>query len=206
MNIEKLFELQGDFFARHPDGFEDEELVKIRKKHNIDKLSAQTQGFFSESQFGKVESIIQNMILVMSRSSMVSMFDKPKFRDGIGTLSPAEREHLADAMFDLLHGDTEKGFNQFLEQLVTLKLARWSAISTIPFYFDPKNNWFIKPNTTKMILNYFEMDKELVYKPRPSYAFYRDYSTFLDEMKDQCDPKLSINNAAFTGFLMMTIN
>lgn len=205
MNIEKLFELQGDFFARYPEGFEDPELLKIRKKHNIDKLATQAREAFAETQFGKVESIIQSMILVMSRSSMVSMFDKPKFRDGIGTLSPDERENLADAMFDLLHGNTEKGFNQFLEQLVTLKLARWSAISTIPFYFDPNVNWFIKPNTTKSILNYFEMDKELVYKPRPSFEFYQDYSAFLDELKGECDPGLSVNNAAFTGFLMMTI-
>ena len=205
MRIDKLFELQGDFFARYAEGFEDPELIKIGKKHNIGKLATQAQEAFSETQFGKPESIIQSMILVMSRSSMVSMFDKPKFRDGIGTLSPDERERLADAMFDLLHGDTEKGFNQFLEQLVALKLARWSAMSTIPFYYCPNVNWFIKPNTTKSILNYFEMDKELIYKPRPSYEFYRDYSAFLDELKGECDPRLSTNNAAFTGFLMMTI-
>lgn len=205
MNIEKLFELQGDFSARFPDGFEDPEMLKIIKKHNVGKLSDQAQEAFDEMQFGKPESIIQSMIQIMSRSSMISMFDKPKFRDAIGSLSPAEREVVVDALQAMLHGDEEQGFNQFLEILIPLKLARWSMISALPFYYAPTERWFIKPNTTKSILKYFEMDQELVYKPRPSYEFYRDYSEFLDSMRDECDPKLSSSNAAFTGFLMMSI-
>nr|CAA6804017.1 MAG: Unknown protein [uncultured Thiotrichaceae bacterium] len=39
----------------------------------------------------------------------------------------------------------------------------------------------------------------------PSYEFYRDYSAFLDELKDRTNARLSLNNAAFTGFLMMTL-
>lgn len=206
MRIDKLFELQGDFFARFPDGFDDPEMVKIRKKHNVDKLSAQAQEMFSETQFGKPESIIQNMILLVSRSSMIFRFDKAKFRDGIGSISPLEREQLADHLFELLHGKKEKGFDHVLQQLVALKIGSWSMISAIPYYYDMHENWFIKPNTTKMILKYFEVDKELVYKPRPSFEFYRDYSQFLTDLRDEADPKLSISNAAFTGFLMMGIN
>ena len=47
MRIDKLFELQGDFFARFPDGFEDEAIVKLRKKHNVDKLAVQAQEAFA---------------------------------------------------------------------------------------------------------------------------------------------------------------
>ena len=205
MRIDKLFELQGDFFARFPDGFEDEAIVKLRKKHNVDKLAIQAQEAFAETKFGMPESIIQSMILMTSRSSMVFMFDKLRFRDSVGALSPAERERLADALFDRLHGNKEKGFNQILEQLVTLKLGSWSMISAIPYYYDMQENWFVKPSVTKSILKYFEMEKELVYKPRPSYQFYQDYSAFLANLRDEVDPKLSPNNAAFTGFLMMTI-
>ena len=191
MRIDKLFELQGDFFARFPDGFDDPELHKRIKKHNVDRLAAQAQEMFAETQFGMPEAIVQNMILLIKRSSM-------------------EREILADGLFELLHGkkisDKEKGFDQILEQLVTLKLGRWSLISAIPYYYNMTENWFIKPNTTKMILKYFEMDKELVYKPRPSFEFYQDYSEFLTNLRDEADPKLSKSNAAFTGFLMMSIN
>ena len=205
MRIDKLFELQGDFFARFPDGFDDPEMVKIGKKHNVSRLSEQAQEMFAESKFGMPESIVQNMILLIKRSSMISMFDKPKFRDAVGSISPSERELLADGLYELLHGKKEQGFDQILEQLVALKLGRWSLISAVPYYFDMKENWFIKPNTTKSILKYFEMDKELVYKPRPSYEFYRDYSQFLTDLRDEADPKLSPSNAAFTGFLMMSI-
>ena len=206
MRIDKLFELQGDFFARYPNGFDDEAIVKIRKKHNLDKLAAQAQEAFAETKFGLPESIIQNMILTVSRSSMVFMFDRLKFRDRVGALSPVERELLVDALFERLHGDKKKGFEQMLDQLITLKLGSWSMISAIPYYYDMQENWFIKPNVTKSILKYFEMEKELVYKPQPSFAFYRDYSAFLANLRDEADPKLSPSNAAFTGFLMMTIN
>ena len=205
MRIDKLHELQGDFFARYPEGFMDPEIVKIGKKHNVSKVVDFTQASFAETQFGKPESIIQSLTQVVSKSSMVFMFDKPKFRDAVLTLAPKEREALADAVYKLLYGEEQKGFEQILEQLVTVKLGSWSLMSLLPFYFNPTKNWFIKPNTTKSILKYFEVDKEIVYKPRPTYTFYREYSDFLTELRDESDPRLSPSNAAFTGFLMMTI-
>lgn len=205
MRIDKLHELQGDFFARYADGFMDPEMIKIGKKHNVSKVVDFAQESFSETQFGKPESIIKSLTQVVSKSSMISMFDKPKFRDAVLTLTPKERESLTDATFELLHGNEQKGFEQMLDKLVSLKLGRWSLMSVLPFYFDPTKNWFIKPNTTKSILKYFEVDQAMIYKPRPSYSFYQDYSAFLSELRDESDPRLSPNNAAFTGFLMMTI-
>ena len=205
MRVDKLHELQGDFFARYAEGFMDLEMVKIGKKHNIDKVTDFTRESFAETQFGKPESIVKCLTQVVSKSSMISMFDKPKFRDSVLTLAPKEREALTDAVFELLYGNEKIGFEQILDQLVALKLARWSLISVLPFYFDPQKHWFIKPNTTKSILKYFEVDQQMVYKPRPSYSFYQEYSDFLTELRDESDPRLSPNNAAFTGFLMMTI-
>lgn len=204
MKLDKLLELQGQFLADYPEGFDDEYMLKIRKKHNVDKLSTQTQEAFAESKFGDPEAITKSMTQIMSRSSMVSMFEKPKFRDAVGSSSPETREVLTDGLYELLHGNQEKGFNAILDELVTMKLAKWSLISALPYYYAPTQNWFIKPNTTKAILKHFEVE-DLVYKPRPSYEFYRDYSGLLDQMKDMADPKLGGNNAAFTGFLMMTI-
>lgn len=205
MRIDKLHELQGDFFARYAEGFMDPEMVKIGKKHNVGKVTDFAQESFAETQFGKPEFIIKSLTQVISKSSMISMFDKPKFRDAVLTLSPKERDALTDAVFELLHGNEQQGFEQILDQLVTLKLGRWSLMSALPFYFEPQKNWFIKPNTTKSILKYFEVDRQMVYKPRPSYAFYQEYSDFLTELRDESDPRLSPSNAAFTGFLMMTI-
>jgi hypothetical protein len=48
--------------------------------------------------------------------------------------------------------------------------------------------------------------RDLVYKPRPSYAFYARYKELIKEMKSHVDPSLAkVSNAAFTGFLMMGI-
>jgi len=45
--------------------------------------------------------------------------------------------------------------------------------------------------------------EEIVYKPRPSYEFYRNYAKLLKTFKKEVDKKLGDNNAKFTGFLMM---
>ena len=204
MKLDKLLDLQGQFLADYTDGFDSPDMLKIRKKHNVEKLSAQAQEAFAESKFGDPEAVVQCMIQIIGRSSMVSMFEKPRFRDAVGTALPETRERMADGLYEMLHGKQEKGFNAILDELVTMKLAKWSLMSILPYYYAPTENWFIKPNTTKAILKHFEVE-DLVYKPRPSYEFYRDYSALLDQMKDMADPKLGGNNAAFTGFLMMTI-
>ena len=38
MNYDKLYEAEASFLMRYPDGFEDEAMAPIRKKHNINKL------------------------------------------------------------------------------------------------------------------------------------------------------------------------
>ena len=89
-----------------------------------------------------------------------------------------------------------------LDILVEEKQAKRSLISVIPYYFSPKKHFFIKPTTTKNILKYFEVE-EIVYKPRPSYEFYRDYTKMLKTFKKEVNKNLGDNNAKFTGFLMM---
>ena len=61
----------------------------------------------------------------------------------------------------------------------------------------------MKPTTTKNVIRQFELD-DLVYKPRPSWDFYARYRDAIETMKGAVSPTLSPNNAAFTGFLMMT--
>lgn len=54
----------------------------------------------------------------------------------------------------------------------------------------------------KNILKYFEIE-DIVYKPRPSYEFYRKYKKILKQFKKEVNKNLGDNNAKFTGFLMM---
>ena len=88
--------------------------------------------------------------------------------------------------------------------LAHYKLAKWSLMSAIPFYFAPKKEAFVKPTTAKKIIAYLEIDN-LHYKPTPSWEFYRGYRQVLDDVRREVHPSLSSNYAALSGFLMTTI-
>ncbi len=202
MKLEKLKIMEEHFFETYPKGFEDEYFVPMLKRHNVAKLSAFTQEVFSKEKFSYPEQIVENMTKVVSKSSMVSLFEKPRFRDAMLAMSLEKKDMLSIGLEEMLHGSFKKGFNIMLDILVEEKQAKWSLISVIPYYFSPKKHFFIKPTTTKNILKYFEVE-EIVYKPRPSYEFYRDYTKMLKTFKKEVNKNLGDNNAKFTGFLMM---
>ncbi len=204
MKLEKLKIMEEHFFETYPKGFEDEYFVPMLKRHNVEKLSAFTQEVFTKEKFSYPEEIVVNMTKVVSNSSMISLFEKPRFRDAMLAMSLERKDMLSIGLEEMLHGSFKKGFNIMLDILVEEKQAKWSLISVIPYYFSPKKHFFIKPTTTKNILKYFEVE-DMVYKPRPSYEFYRDYTKMLNTFKKEVNKKLGDNNAKFTGFLMMGI-
>jgi hypothetical protein len=73
------------------------------------------------------------------------------------------------------------------------------------FYFNPQKEVFIKPTVTKEIISFFEI-KDLVYKPTPTWEFYKKYRDIIYSMKSTVNESISSNNAAFTGFIMMSLN
>ena len=202
MNLKKLHMIEEDFFETYPKGFEDEALAKIVKRHNVAKLTQFAQEVFAKEKFVYPEQIVEDMIRLVSRSTMVSLFEKPKFRDAMRAMSIERKDMLSIGLEEILHGSYKNGFNIMLDILIEEKLAKWSLISVIPYYYAPKKYFFIKATTTKNILAYFEVE-DLVYKPRPSYTFYRDYTKVLKAFKKEVNKKLTDNNAKFTGFLMM---
>jgi len=202
MNLKKLKIIEEHFFETYPKGFEDESLAKIVKRHNVDKLTTFAQEAFSKEKFTNPQQIVEDMTKIVSRSSMISLFEKPKFRDAMKAMSIERKDMLSIGLEEMLHGSFKNGFNIVLDILTEEKLAKWSLISVIPYYFAPKKHIFIKPTTTKNVLIYFNIE-ELVYKPRPSYAFYRNYKKVINSMKKDVNKKLTDNNAKFTGFLMM---
>ena len=81
MNIQKLHEAEAQFFARYPGGFEDPELVEIVKKHKIEKMNKLATESFAPEKFEDIDQIVVAMNKVVTQSSLVSIFEKPKFRD-----------------------------------------------------------------------------------------------------------------------------
>ena len=203
MNLKKLREAESLFLLRYPDGFASEEMQAVRKKHNVDKLSEFASTALARKNFTNQGRVLDDIVKIVSRSSMVSMFEKPKFRDYVNGLTRDDREYLAAAYKRLLHGKQEAGFNQILDVLSEGKLAKWSLMTIVMHHYRPQVDVFVKPTTTKNVIRQFELE-DLVYNPRPSWAFYTGYRDAIEKMKAHLNPSLSPNNAAFTGFLMMS--
>lgn len=208
MNLERLYTAQTAFLERYPGGFAHEDMVAVGKKHRVEQIAEQTQALLAKRNFANLATnraqILDSIIKTVSRSSMVSMFEKPKFRDYVNGLSKDDREALAEAFRKLLHGNQEKGFNQVLDILVAGKLAKWSLMTICSLYMRPQVDVFVKPTTTKRVISYLELE-DLEYKPRPSWEFYVRYRDIINALKARLDPSLGPNNAAFTGFLMITL-
>jgi hypothetical protein len=206
MNFEKLKQAEEAFLYRYPGGFDNPEITAIRhKKHNVDKMIVFAQESFAKRNFKFPDQIVQNMIKVISRSSVISMFEKPRFRDLAESLSPTPRKRLSDALEELLHGNEQIGFEAILEMLKRGKLARWSLMTVCQTYFHPHRDVLVKPATVKGIIEYFEL-KNLQYKPTPTWAFYQDYRSSIHEMKSNVDSSLSPSNAAFSWFLLLSFH
>jgi hypothetical protein len=204
MNLDKLKDAEAQFLQLYPLGFDDPEMAKIGKKHQMSQRIEQCQSAFAELEFNKPHIIVDNMIKQVSRSSMVSMFEKPKFRDWAKSLPGGDVDRLSEALFEQLHGNQQQGFEAMLDLLRQQKLAKWSLMTILPNYVKPDDEVFVKPTTAKGVIAHFELP-DLVYKPQPSWSFYAEYRAQILAMKQHVDPTLQRSNAAFCGFLMMSM-
>lgn len=204
MRKDLLLKAEEDFLMVYPEGFESPGMEKIKKKHKIDKMHILVTEVFDKDKFDNIEEIIQYIYKIVSKSSLVSVFEKAKFKDFINNLENNNKEDLANGVKELLHGDQEKGFNEIIDVLDKGKLAKWPIVSIIPFYFNPLNEVFLKPTTVKNVIKIFELEG-LKYKPMPSYKFYIKYKKQINEMSKIVNEKLVPDNAAFSGFLMIAM-
>ncbi len=195
---------QANFLAKYPGGFADPAMESIKKKHDIDRLSAFCRENLGKAAFNRPEHIVDTLAKIVSRSSMVSRFEKPPFKDFLRILNSVEKQALADAMEQRLHGNKRRGFEQLVGMLGPHKLAKWALVSVVPFYYSPKTEAFVKPTTAKGIVAFLEVE-ELTYKPLPSWEFYQGYNKLIKAVKREVNSSLAPNNAALTGFLMMSI-
>lgn len=204
MNKKKLKELEDEFFEYYPKGWDDEKLLPVIKRFDPTKIQRDTREFFQKSNFSQPELICDSFAKIISRSPLISVFEKPRLRDAIKSMSVYEKDMFSIALEQILHGDFKDGFEDMVEILSSKGLAKWSLVTLIPYYFYPTKEFFIKPTTTKNILKYFEIEN-LIYKPRPTFEFYSSYKKVLNDMKKQVSKELTDDNAGFTGFLRMSM-
>ncbi len=201
MNLQKLHEAEAAFLARFPGGFADPGLARIRKSHNVDALAKFTRENLTAVTLDQPSRFAELAVTIVSRSSMVSRFEKPAFKAFVNSLTSVEKRALAAAFRDRLLGRKREGFEQIVELFARYKLARWSLVSAIPFYFSPRKEAFVKPTTAKRIVAALEVER-LQYRPRPDWRFYEGYRKLIAAVNARIDPSITPSNAATTGFLM----
>ena len=204
MNLKKLKQAEETFLKIYPGGFNNPEMESVKKKHKMDKMVQLTQETFLKASFDKPDTIIENMIKIINRSSMISLFEKPKFRDFANSLILQDKELLVNGLKELLHGKEKQGFEIIVDILKMGKLAKWSLVTICPAYFRPQIDVFIKLTTAKGVIEFFEHES-LQYKPTPIWAFYEEYRRIINEMITKIDSSLPPDNTAFSGFLMMSL-
>lgn len=205
MNLKKLAEAEAYFLELYPEGFNDVGLLPIIKRHNTAKLGEQAKAMFAKENFTQPDLICENFAKIASKSTLLSLFEKPKIRDMVKSMRMERKDMLCIGLYEMLYGDLEEGFDILLEVLLAYQLAKWSIVTLIPYYVHREKFFFIKPTTTKNIIAFFELEG-LVYKPRPSYEFYMAYTKNLEAMKAKSSKKVKHDdNAYFTGFLMMAM-
>ncbi len=204
MNLKRLKQAEDNFFYRYPTGFDEPEMIEIRKRHKLDKMIEMTQDAFVKRNFKLPDLIVENMVKIYTRSSLVSVFEKPRFRDFAYSLPSDGRKKLAKGLEGILHGDERNGFESMVAFLQSGKLAKWSLMSIYQAHFRPQAEVFVKPTVAKGVIEYFELD-HLHYSPTPTWLFYNGYRTSINEMKSHVHPSLSQYSINFTGFLMISL-
>ena len=204
MNKNKLEYLEHKFISVYPDAFDNEELKKHSKKHNINKHFENARKYCSKEYLDQGLYALDDVVKIVTRSTLVSVFEKMRFRDLVKELDVTEKKLIVSSVKELIHGDEEYGFNSLVSLLSPYKLAKWPIITIFRAYYYPHDDIFVKPTTVKKILAFLEVD-DMKYTSKVNYDFYRKYRTLFNSLKLYVDKKLSPNNPAFSGFLMLTI-
>ena len=71
MNVRKLKDAEKAFLALYPQGFNSPEMMEMGKKHKMDKLVTFAHESFSPDALENAKEAAENMIKLVSRSSMV---------------------------------------------------------------------------------------------------------------------------------------
>lgn len=205
----RLQKAERKFLAQYPLGFETPELAAISKKHKMPALVAFAQGAFvaegDVQSFAQEEArIIQAAKDLIAKSTMVSLFEKPKFRDAVNSFSMEETQRMALGLYELIHGDEAMGFELLTDLLTPYGIAKWPVLTAFRCYYYPKTDFLVKPTTVKGVIRLFGWG-DLVYPTKPSMAFYQAYRQRIQWLAGQVSPLLSPTMAHFSGFLMMQL-
>jgi hypothetical protein len=101
----------------------------LKANDGRNKLVEFTQHSLTRANFNRPEFIMETLVKIVSRSSMVSRFEKPKFRDFVRSLNSHEKQALADSFERRLYGrQKQRGFEEILAWFISSEYF-WPMLS-----------------------------------------------------------------------------
>jgi hypothetical protein len=202
MNLDRLHQFEKQFYLQYPNGWNDEELADILRKHQVSKVQEFAREALSKETLQHPNQAIEMIVKLISKASVVSVFEKVQFRNLIKESDAIFIQDVVDAIEEMLHQNQATGFDRLVGLLSPYKLAKWPIITAFLFYQNPTYEVFIKPTTVKAIIKQLELE-DLHYSPKVNYPFYQKYREQFHVLSQHVNKELSITTGHFSGFLMM---
>ncbi len=177
------------FFSIYPDGFNDEAMLKAKKKHDdskiIDFFANLTENDFKNK---RPETLCEQISKILSKSTMISTFEKITFRNYIAN-KDIQLPFLM-SLYNLIYYYNEESFNDFIDALSLLKeernafAAKWPIV-TFFTYYNIEHAFPVKPTTVKKVAKMLNFDIE--YNSRPNFTTYEKINTMYNNFKNNND-------------------
>jgi len=114
MNIEVLKAAEKRFLKQHPGGFGHPDMLETNKRFKMEQHIAEAKMAFTKKSFDESKSVLADVAKLVSRSAMVSMFEKPKYKAMLDDMSADKKDAFAKSLYELLHGKEKAGFDAWL--------------------------------------------------------------------------------------------
>ncbi|MCL2567536.1 MAG: hypothetical protein FWE18_05540 [Alphaproteobacteria bacterium] len=195
-------QVEHKFLILFPNGFIDENWLKLSKKHSSLKIDSLFQTVLNKEHMAEVVNllkggsslpksslaeIIDAVIKAVNYSTTISMFEKFALRNYL--TSPSIHQEFIDVLYKFMYVDYQKYFADFSHVLSKTKnsiensnCAKWSIISFFLAFSNKNQHVFLKPTTAKRISAFFNMD--IAYQSYPNLETYEKFRDIIFKFKE----------------------
>ncbi|OWY38461.1 hypothetical protein CEK28_12545 [Xenophilus sp. AP218F] len=212
--IERYAQMDADFLARFPAGFQDPAWLALARKHasharavalcqrelTRDKLDAALAS-------GKLADTAQACRQIISLATTVSTFEKIAFRNYLD-FRDLNLPFVA-ALRGALHDFGPDSFAAYVDALslarndLKANAAKWPIASCFLACFDPQRHVCVKPTTIKKVAA--RLGVELHYQSRPGYACYRAVQDMVLDFRRHSGVAADVDNTLAQAVMYCTV-
>ncbi|WP_083338717.1 hypothetical protein [Chromobacterium sphagni] len=212
--MDRYAQIDADFLARFPGGFQDPDWLALARKHkSYAKAEALCQRELSRDKLdaalasGKLAEVTQACRQIISLATTVSTFEKIAFRNYMDyrDLNLPFVESLRGALHDF-------GPDSFAAYVETLRLARndpkanagkWPIVSCLLACFDPQFHVCVKPTTVKKVAARLGVD--IHYQATPGFECYQAVRQMVLDFKRRSGVAADVDNTLAQAVMYCTV-